>query len=56
MWKVDYRMVENVCNFVLFLIAADWFLPIIASIYKRYNSCPVSSTHGEKHFQGVMNI
>ena len=29
--SVTSRMVENVCNFVPFLIAADWFSPIIAS-------------------------
>ena len=29
--SITSRMVENVCNIILFLIAADWFLPIIAS-------------------------
>ena len=29
--SITSRMVENVCNIVLFLIAADWFSPIIAS-------------------------
>ena len=29
--SVTSRMRENVCNFVPFLIAADWFSPIIAS-------------------------
>ena len=28
--SITSRMVENVCNIVLFLIAADWFSPIIA--------------------------
>ena len=28
--SIASRMVENVCNIVLFLIAADWFSPIIA--------------------------
>ena len=26
-----YRIVENVCNIVLFLVATDWFSPIIVS-------------------------
>ena len=29
--SITSRMVENVCNIILFLIAADWFSPIIAS-------------------------
>ena len=29
--SIESRMVENVCKIVLFLIAADWFSPIIAS-------------------------
>ena len=29
--SITSRMVENVCNIVLLLIAADWFSPIIAS-------------------------
>ena len=28
--SITPRLVENVFNIVLFLIAADWFLPIIA--------------------------
>ena len=29
--SITSRMVGNVCNIVLLLIAADWFSPIIAS-------------------------
>ena len=29
--SITSRMVENVCNIILLLIAADWFSPIIAS-------------------------
>ena len=29
--SITSRIVENVCNIVLFLVATDWFSPIIAS-------------------------
>ena len=29
--SITFLMVENVCNIVLLLIAADWFSPITAS-------------------------
>ena len=29
--SITWRMVENVCNIVVLLIAADWFSPIVAS-------------------------
>ena len=29
--SITSPMVKNVCNIVLFLVAADWFSPIIAS-------------------------
>ena len=29
--SITSRLAENVCNIVLFLIAVDWFSPIIAS-------------------------
>ena len=54
--SITSQMVENVCNIVLFLIAADWFVTIIASIYNRYDFCTRSSTHCAKLFQRVMNI
>ena len=31
-------IVENVCNIVLFLVATDWFSPIIASNFFAYDS------------------
>ena len=37
--SITSRIVENVCNIVLFLIAADWFSPIIAcKVFFAYDS------------------